>query len=43
MIPAGYMAKRVSNKPDWLKVDTVIDIYAVSDCVSDDFADYINY
>jgi hypothetical protein len=43
MIPAGYMAKRVSNKPDWLKVDTVIDIYAVSDCVSDDFVDYINY
>jgi hypothetical protein len=43
MIPAGYMAKRVNGKPTDLKADTVIDIYAVSDCMSKDFADYINY
>lgn len=43
MIPAGYMAKRVSGKPADLKADTVIDIYAASDCMSKDFADYINY
>ncbi len=43
MIPAGYMAKRVSSKPDWLNAAQVIDIYSVSSCVSPDFADYINY
>jgi hypothetical protein len=43
MIPAGYMAKRVSDKPADLKADTVIDIYALSPCMSKDFADYINY
>src|SRR5437868_13810409 len=43
MIPAGYMAKRVSKKPDWLKATQVIDVYSVSGCTSEDFADYINY
>ncbi|HUI74256.1 MAG TPA: hypothetical protein VLX32_04890 [Candidatus Acidoferrum sp.] len=43
MIPAGYMAKRVSEKPDWLKAAQVTDIYSISGCVSSDFADYINY
>jgi hypothetical protein len=43
MIPAGYMAKRVIDKPDGLQADNVIDIYSVSDCMSKDFADYINY
>lgn len=43
MIPAGYMAKRVTNRPEWIKVERVDDIYSVSHCVSDDFADYINY
>jgi hypothetical protein len=37
------MAKHVATHPDWLKADHVIDIYSVSNCVSDDFADYINY
>ena len=43
MIPAGYMAKHVVARPDWLKANRVIDVYSVSNCVSDDFADYINY
>jgi hypothetical protein len=43
MIPAGYLAKRVHKKPDWLQAPQVIDIYSVSDCVSEDFADYIPF
>ena len=43
MIPAGYIAKRVSLKPDWLKAPQVVDIFSVSSCISNDFADYIKY
>ena len=43
MIPAGYMAKRVSPRPEWLSSARIQDIYSVSSCVSDDFADYVNY
>ena len=43
MIPAGYMAKRVCKKPEWLRAKRVTDIYSVSGCMSADFADYINY
>ena len=43
MTPAGYMAKRVCTKPDWLGADSVLDIYSVSRCISENFADYINY
>lgn len=43
MIPVGYMAKKVVSRPDWLKANKVTDIYSVSGCVSEDFADYINY
>lgn len=43
MIPVGYMAKRVQEKPDWLLAPHVIDIYSVSNCQSEDFADYIPY
>jgi hypothetical protein len=43
MVPVGYMAKRVSKKPDWLTATNVVDIYSVSSCVSEDFADYTNY
>jgi len=42
MVPAGYLAKRVSKRPDWLRAQ-VVDIYSVSGCVSEDFADYIDY
>jgi hypothetical protein len=41
MIPVGYMAKRVSKKPDWIGAIRVVDIHSVSGCVSKDFADYI--
>ena len=41
MIPAGYMAKRVINKSDWLKASGVEDIYSMSGCVSNYFVDYI--
>ena len=37
MLPVGYMYKRVSPKPDWLKTDVVEDIYSLSGCVSEDF------
>jgi hypothetical protein len=43
MVPAGYMAKRVSEKPDWLKATQVTDIFSVSGCTCEDFADYINF
>src|SRR6185369_14526720 len=43
MIPMGYMAKRVSVRPEWLDASGVADVYSVSGCVSHDFADYINY
>ena len=43
MIPVGYMAKRVSSYPKWLNTARVVDIYSVSDCMSDAFADYIGF
>ncbi len=43
MIPAGYMAKHVVSRPEWLKAERVADIYSVSNCTSSNFADYINY
>ena len=42
MIPAGYMAKHVSQKPDYLKAAQVTEIYSVSACMSANFADYIS-
>ena len=44
MIPLGYLAKRISKLPDALKLpERVVDVYSVSDCVNDDFAEYIDY
>lgn len=43
MIPAGYLAKRISTKPDWLTAPQIVDIYSISSCMSPDFADYIEY
>ena len=42
MIPAGYMAKHVREKPDSLKASQVKNIYSVSPCISENFADYIS-
>ena len=35
MTPAGYLAKRISTKPDWLRASQVTDIYSLSGCVSE--------
>lgn len=43
MYPAGYLAKRVSAKPHWLRANQVADIYSVSGCVSGPFADYVEF
>lgn len=43
MIPVGYMAKRVAKRPDWLDAPQVADICSVSACISDHFADYVNF
>lgn len=43
MIPVGYMAKRVKARPEWIRATGVADIYSVSGCVSQDFAEYINF
>ncbi|MBK1870978.1 hypothetical protein [Taklimakanibacter albus] len=39
MIPAGYMAKFVADRPDWLGAARVKDVYSVSACVSSWFVD----
>jgi hypothetical protein len=43
MRPIGYLYKRVVARPDWIKAPSVSDIYSLSGCVSQNFADYINY
>jgi len=43
MISAGYMYKKVESTPDWLEVENVVDIYSVSNCISKDFCNYINF
>ena len=43
MIELGYMAKRISERPRWLEVAVVDDVYAVANCVSEDFCDYVTH
>ena len=43
MVPAGYIAKRIGQRPDWLPVERVSSIYSVSNCINDNFADYIEF
>ena len=43
MIDAGYMARAISAKPEDLDLPGVDDIYSFSSCISDYFADYINF
>lgn len=43
MVPIGYMYKRVALRPDWLEAGAVRDIYSLSGCISEYFADYINF
>jgi hypothetical protein len=43
MTPAGYMAKRIVKRPEWLRADAVEDVYSVCGCISEYFADYIKH
>jgi hypothetical protein len=43
MLPAGYMAKQVSTRPDWINNSAVTDIYSVSSCISNAFTDYFSF
>jgi hypothetical protein len=43
MIPVGYMAKKIVKRPDWLSSESVIDICSVSNCVSNNFANYFPF
>jgi|SRR5580658_9903195 hypothetical protein len=47
MIPLGYMAKRVEASLGWREAmhtrPEIFEVYSVSDCVNDDFADYVDY
>jgi len=43
MVSVGYMAKHVKLKPDWLEAPHVVDVYSVSNCQCQNFADYIPF
>jgi hypothetical protein len=43
MVPVGYMAKRVELIPDWIKSTAAKEVHSVSNCVSHDFTNYIDY
>ena len=43
MIAAGYMAKRILSRPEWIKAPRVADVYSVSYCISEAFCDYIQH
>ena len=43
MIEAGYMAKKVPSRPDWIKAPGVVDVCSVSYCISEAFCDYIGH
>ncbi len=42
MIPAGYMRKKVSARPEALKAAGVLDVYSISSHVSSNFDDYVD-
>ena len=42
MLAAGYMARKIAARPEGLNIPGVDDIYSVSGCISEYFADYIN-
>ncbi len=43
MIPVGYLYKRVVPAAPAVASPGVVDIFSVSDCVNDDFAQYIDF
>ena len=43
MIPVGYMAKRIQERPQELEKAGIVDLYSVSPCMCKDFADYTEF
>ena len=43
MTPAGYLYKRIVQAAPAVTVPGVVDVFSVSNCVNDDFADYIDF
>lgn len=43
MIPAGYLYKLVSPQTEWLKRSGISDIFSLSNCISKDFLDYVQF
>ncbi len=43
MLPVGYLAKIVKRLPAFVNVPQVVDVYSVSGCISNCFADYVKY
>jgi hypothetical protein len=43
LTPAGYMAKRVAQRPAGWLGEHVIDVYSLSGCMSEIFADYVKF
>lgn len=41
-VPMGYLYKKIVKKPDWINA-SIEDVYSISDCVSENFAEYIDY
>jgi hypothetical protein len=39
MLPAGFMPKRIKDRPEWLASDDVLTVLSVSSCVSVDAVD----
>jgi len=39
----GYMYKRVKPRPEWLAAPAVHDVFSMSGCISEYFADYIPF
>jgi hypothetical protein len=37
------MYKKVAIRPEWLKAGDMLDVYSLSNCISENFADYTNY
>lgn len=43
MRPAGYMLKKIANRPEWIQAESVVDVCSLSNCISASFADYIKF
>jgi len=41
--PLGYLYKRIAGRPAWLEATDVVDVYSLSSCISEPFADYIPF